>query len=282
MVGMKDSETIYILLPVHNRIGLSRQFAACLLKQTYHNYHLILIDDGSTDGTSQMMKELIPDCEVVRGKGDWWWGGSLQQGYQRLRKVTEGYVLICNDDTLFEKDFLERGIERIKQIPDVFLLAAPHNHLTGKLIDKGVYFDFKKNKMHLAENSSQIDFMSTRGLFCSVKSFLTTGGFRSFLLPHYYSDYEFTHRAKKKGFRLVCDESLKISSVESATGPKDISQASGRWSFVKQMFSKRYDYNPFYTANFILLTFPFPYNFKHAFLTYMRAFKRIVKFAVRK
>lgn len=279
---MQQSKTIYILLPVYNRLYLTKQFALCLAKQTYSNFKLILIDDGSTDGTASVVKNIIPECEVIRGKGNWWWGGSLQKGYERLRNEEDGYVLICNDDTTFDINFLQEGIQKIEAMPQTFLLAAPYNNTSGNLIDIGVYFDFKQNKMHLAKHSDEIEFMSTRGLFMRLEDFLNTGGFRPVLLPHYYSDYEFTHRAKEKGIKLVCDRDIKVFSVESATGTKDISGAKNLLTFLKLMFSKRYDMNPVYTANFVLLTYSFPYNFKYAFVTYYNAFKRIVKFALNK
>lgn len=277
-----NSQTIYIILPVHNRVKFTREFVQCLSQQTYNNYHLVLIDDGSTDYTAQEVKKIIPCCEVIYGKGNWWWGGSLQKGFERLKNIKDGYVLICNDDTTFNNDFLKDAINKLEVMPDTLLLAAPYNHITGKLIDTGVYFNFKKNKMLLAKQSSEIDFMSTRGLFMRIKDFNKVGGFKPFLLPHYYSDYEFTHRAKQKGLKLVCDTTLRINSVESATGTKNISGEKNFISYINKMFSKRYDMNPVYTSNFIFLTFPFPYNIKFGLLTYYDAFKRILKFALNK
>ena len=51
---MKGS--LYILLPVHNRCDITREFIDCLKAQTFQDYHLVLIDDGSTDGTEQMVR----------------------------------------------------------------------------------------------------------------------------------------------------------------------------------------------------------------------------------
>ena len=69
---------IYILLPVHNRKEITRGFVECLKAQTFQDYRLVLIDDGSNDGTADMVKESIPSVTVLRGIGDWWWAGSLQ------------------------------------------------------------------------------------------------------------------------------------------------------------------------------------------------------------
>ncbi|MCK5537931.1 MAG: glycosyltransferase family 2 protein, partial [Bacteroidales bacterium] len=38
---------IYIILPVHNRKKITEKFIKCLVKQTYQDFKLILVDDGS-------------------------------------------------------------------------------------------------------------------------------------------------------------------------------------------------------------------------------------------
>ncbi|MEO8935379.1 MAG: glycosyltransferase, partial [Burkholderiaceae bacterium] len=69
---------IYILLPVHSRRALTERFIRCLQAQTYTDFHVVLIDDGSTDGTAEMVAALLPGrLTILTGTGDWWWGGSL-------------------------------------------------------------------------------------------------------------------------------------------------------------------------------------------------------------
>ena len=76
---------ISIILPVHNRFKTTENFIRHLLKQDYDNYHLILIDDGSTDGTSEMVLSLMPAAKIIKGDGSLWWGGALQEGYIAAR-----------------------------------------------------------------------------------------------------------------------------------------------------------------------------------------------------
>ena len=73
--------TVYVLLPVHNRRPVTEAFARSLAAQTDRNVRLVLIDDGSTDGTADAVKAILPDTVVITGQGNWWWGGGLQQGY---------------------------------------------------------------------------------------------------------------------------------------------------------------------------------------------------------
>ena len=64
---MRETSKIYILLPVHNRRDQTKTFIDCLTAQTYQNYHLILIDDGSTDGTAEMVQSKIPLAIIIKG-----------------------------------------------------------------------------------------------------------------------------------------------------------------------------------------------------------------------
>jgi len=103
--------TIYILLPVHNRRAITEKFIDCLVAQSYSNYHLILIDDGSTDDTGGMVRAKITNLTILKGKGDWWWAGSLQQGMNWLKQngvEDRDVVVFMNDDVIFERDFLKQ------------------------------------------------------------------------------------------------------------------------------------------------------------------------------
>ena len=76
---------IYVILPVHNRKKITESFIQNLVEQTYKDFKLILVDDGSQDGTSEMVLSYISSSVVISGKGDWWWGGSLQQAYKWIK-----------------------------------------------------------------------------------------------------------------------------------------------------------------------------------------------------
>jgi GT2 family glycosyltransferase len=256
-------EIIYILLPVHNRKTVTERFIDSLQKQTYVNYHLVLLDDGSTDGTAKMVAAAIPSCTVITGSGNWWWAGALQQGYRWLKSVNAGLsdlVLIMNDDTEFAADFLEIGTKLLLNREKVLLLARCFSKQTGRLLDAGVHVDWRRFSFVQATISEKVNCLSTRGLFLRMRDFFDIGGFYPTLLPHYTSDYEFTIRARRKGMQLMTDPSLVLHLDEETTGFHTVISDSRR-DALKHLFSRKSVRNPISWSIFILLSCPLHWKF---------------------
>lgn len=275
---------IYILLPVHNRKEITLKFINSLLKQSYTNYQLLLIDDGSTDGTSIEVKTLIPNTIIIKGYGNWWWAGSLQQGFNWIKNNNinkKEIVLIVNDDTILEKDFLSNGTNYLKQNSNTLLLAYAYDLANNQLLDCGINYDFKKNIISKPSGDKKINCLSTRGLFLYVEDFQKIGGFYPNLLPHYGSDYEFTARAFRKGYTLSSSNDVKLFFNKETTGIHVLNEKKF-YNYFKLFFSKRNLMHPIYRINFYLLTFPFPYNLKYSFFHFINSLISILIFFTNK
>ncbi|MED3883937.1 glycosyltransferase family 2 protein [Priestia aryabhattai] len=269
---------IYIILPVHNRKEVTKRFLKCLKEQTYKNFHLILIDDGSTDGTSEMVKNSIKEVTIIKGNGNLWWGGSLQKGYEWVKENRindEDILLIINDDTEFNKDFLEKGLLLLNQDPETLVLSTSIGKQTQRIVSGGVNVIWRNLSFKDTLINNDVDCIPTRGLFMYVKDFLNIGQFYPKLLPHYLSDYEYTIRAKRKGYRLKVEKELKLLVDENETGYHDAILENDYKSFIKKYFSKKNPGNPFTWTFFILLAAPFKWKIPNLFRVWGTAFLKI-------
>ena len=115
----------------------------------------------------------------------------------------DDYVLITNDDVVFGKEFLAKGIAILEKEKQALLLAQFKDEDNSLPQETGLHFDLKKLTFSPPSSSSDINCLSTRGLFLKWGDFENIGGFHPTLLPHYFSDYEFTIRAHKKGYRCL-------------------------------------------------------------------------------
>ena len=257
---------VYVLLPVHSRRQITVDFVKCLLRQNYLSVRLVLIDDGSTDGTAEEVLALIPEAIILRGNGNWWWAGSLQKGHDWLKKSdikASDLVLIMNDDTVFDPDFIRIGARIVLENPGALLTATGFNMKTGVPQDSGGYYMTWENLgFHETHENSKINCASTRGLMVRVADFLDVNGFYPRLIPHYLSDLEFTMRAQKKGKTLMIHPDFKIGIDFEATGIRELGNESFR-EHLKKIFSIRAAMNPVHWSHFILLHSPWRYKYSN-------------------
>jgi GT2 family glycosyltransferase len=249
------SPRVLVMLPVHNRRKTTELFLRGLLAQNYSNWHLLLIDDGSTDDTAEMARGLAPSLSIVRGTGNWWWGGALHQGYRWLKQHPDhqdDLVLIINDDTQIEPDFLSNAVAAMR--PASLMLSQLYSQ-NGVFEEAGVAWDWARLEWKVAKTGEGINCFSTRGLFLYARDFLKIGGFHPTLLPHYLSDYEFTMRARRKGFALITAPQVFLRYDDSQTGIRSI-ETNSVLQRIKTSFSVKYANNPVYWTSFVFLACP--------------------------
>jgi GT2 family glycosyltransferase len=251
---------VWVLLPVHNRRQSTLTFVRHLTSQTYKYWHLLLLDDGSEDGSAEAVQELTSNVSVLRGNGGWWWAGALDYGYRWLKRHANGsddIVLIINDDTEIEADFLANGVAHLQ--PRSLLLAQQYTVANRCLVEVGVDMDWKSFTHTTTLRPNAVNCQPTRGLFLRVEDLREIGGFHPTLLPHYQSDYEFTMRAARMGFDLISHPMVRLFYDEVQTGVHDL-QNQDLLQRLRIGFSKRYKFNPIYLTSFVILSCPSRYK----------------------
>lgn len=229
-----------IILPVYNQYETVQNYFNCLDNQTYKDIFVLLIDNGNDD----TYKRLNTNTNYLPILENCYWGESLQKAYEWLQenKLKSNYLMISNCDIVFSQYFIEQGMSQIKYGQ---LLTANIYQGQNK-INGGIEIDWKKYKFSFSDKPNCT---STRALFMTMFEFLGLDGFRPKLLPHYLSNYEFTYRTWKKGFKIKEDKSLVAYSVD-----KDPNKSKRR------IFSKKNPANPYYQTIFVLMHCPIKYK----------------------
>lgn len=282
----------HVITAVHNRYNITEKFVKNLISQDYEEgIHLILVDDGSDDGTSSMVNRLIPNLydvngdnaakyllTIIRGDGTLWWGGALQEGYKWVKKYLANkpteYIVLANDDTEFASDYYSIADRHLKGVNKTLIAGQGYGLICKIKIDKPVCCDFSWEADDVLVDSIDNDgeCASTRSLFMKVEDFIGIGGFHPILLPHYGSDTEWTYRAYKKGYAITSYNDLVfcLNDGEEFTGENSYDTMT-----LKSMFSKRSTANPFYKICFLVLFSPNKYIFRELCKQFGRYFRKI-------
>lgn len=229
----KSKSTVYIICGVHNGLDYTKKLLKSIKKQTYPQIQTTIIDDGSTDGTSNYIEKEYKNVTVLKSRGNLWWTGSLHLGVQNvLKSATNGdFILTINNDCEFDKDLVSKLVttsDRFNRAIVGSLIIDVNDKET--ISDAGVQIDWSEyrflsigpisikdisNNKKVEEN---IDTLSTKGTLYPIEVFHKVGNFDKKHLPHYISDYEFACRAKRAGYKLLLSYDAKVFNDIKRTG----------------------------------------------------------------
>jgi GT2 family glycosyltransferase len=284
-LGLVPAETtVFALLPVHNRWDQTRQCLDCLRKQTCGNLRVIVVDDGSTDGTSGFLKNEYPEATVLAGNGALWWAGGVNRGMEfALRSASpEDFLLILNNDLSFDGNFVAslcgESIERGR----AGIAAMSVDRVTGEYVDTGVVVDWKRAKIvaaHSAEGPPrEADAFSTRGLLLPVPVASAAGPLREKDLPHYLTDLEYTLRILKLGLPLYRSRAVTARLDAATTGLRVRPGSRSPWQDIRDhLFNYRSPSNIVHWIRFLRICCPGKYLPRWAFAVARSEIKFAVK-----
>lgn len=116
---------IDIIIPNFNGIKELEICYASLAKQTYRNFRVILVDNGSSDGSVEFTKSKFPGGQVIMLDRNYGFAKAINAGIRfALTLDTCKYILLLNNDVEIKEDFLAKGIETFEKVSDASTIAV--------------------------------------------------------------------------------------------------------------------------------------------------------------
>lgn len=117
---MKRAADITVVIPNYNGI---KYVDACLgsLYEGSLIPGVIMVDNGSTDGSADLAERKYPMCKVVRFKENKGFCRAVNEG---IRRADTEYVILLNNDTTVDKEFVFRLWKAVREKKDAFSVSA--------------------------------------------------------------------------------------------------------------------------------------------------------------
>jgi glycosyltransferase involved in cell wall biosynthesis len=136
-----EQKPFVIITPSFNNTKWCEKNLASVFEQTYDNYRLIYIDDCSTDGTADKVKEIIArfgkadKVQLIRNEVN---KGAMENFYHAVHSCSDQEIVVCldGDDWLAHDKVLER-LNEFYANPDVWLAYGGYREYPS--YSKGVY-----------------------------------------------------------------------------------------------------------------------------------------------
>ena len=117
---------VSIILPTYNRAHLIGDTISSIVKQTYLNWELIIIDDGSTDSTSDVVKQTNDKRIQFIQAGHLGIVGRLKN--MALQHATGNFIAFIDSDDLWHPTKLEKQVNALFEFPKAgFCLVNGYN-----------------------------------------------------------------------------------------------------------------------------------------------------------
>ena len=253
---------IYIVIPVHNRKRFTKDCIQSLQNQTYKNHKIIIVDDGSTDGTREMLETEFPEVIVLYGDGNLFWTKAINLGIRKALDLGAEYIFTLNNDTVATHDLLEKMMVWAERSPNSLLGALDLNFNTKKPYYGGEIINWPLAKSRYLLNEldekarhglHEVSLFPARGLLIPRQVFKKIGLFDEKKLPHYMADYDFTHMAIRNGFKVYCNYDAKLYTFPEEGGDYKIRKnAKSLRNYYDHLFSIKGGAN---LRNFTIYTF---------------------------
>lgn len=193
-------------------------------------YELIVVDNGSNDGSIEILEKMknkkLVDT-VILNSANIGFSGANNQGM----KIAKGeYIFLLNNDTLLEKNWLEKMVAIAESHPKIGVVGPnlPPKKASkivfggGFIDDSGIARHSYNKQEHDAEQVGGGAFLIKRALFDKI-GFLDNG-----FNPIYFEESDYCARTLKAGYRIVF--SPKISIIHF--GSEIVKKQPSKWAYV--------------------------------------------------
>lgn len=220
--------TVFVVIPVYNRLHFTRECLDGLRSQTYSPLILIVVDGGSTDGTPEILGREYPEVVLLQGSRELWWAGAMHLGVEyalsRSRDMGD-MLLMMNNDTVIDQDYVETlvRVSHEKQAAVGALIVDSRD--PSRILDAGEFIDWSTYSFPVKSTVGRdevffdgVDVLPGRGTLIPLRMFRAAGNVNPEMFPHYIADYEFFCRLRRHGFRLGVTYEARIRAHLDETG----------------------------------------------------------------
>lgn len=215
--------TCSVIIPNYNGEKYLEECLLALKAQTFTDFDIILVDNGSTDQSIKTAKSLVENIRIVELMENTGFSHAVNEG---IKASDADYVILLNNDTAVFPDFIEKQVAYISKHEKIFSCSALmiRNDERELADDAGDFYSAFGWAYSDAKDKPFSKFKKMRRVFASCggaaiyrrAAFELIGMFDESFFA-YLEDIDMGYRARLAGYENIYNPKAKVYHIGSAS-----------------------------------------------------------------
>ena len=218
----QDLIRVALVIPVYNRREITLQCLRSLARVDSNGLSIkvFIVDDGSTDDTSDAIRREFPDVELIAGDGTLHYAAGTNRGIEAALKWNPDHVVTMNDDAVYHDQFLQRLVETATANPrsviGSLLLLWDQPHVVfqvapeWKTLRGGWVIPDDLTAFNIGKSPFEVECIVGNCVMFPVEAIRQCGLMDEVRFPHGWGDAQYTIRLRKAGWKLLLEPSSLV------------------------------------------------------------------------
>jgi len=250
----ENARKVAIVIPVYNRREITLQGLRSLARidRTGLDVRIFIVDDGSTDGTSDAIRSEFPDVVIIQGDGTLHYAAGTNRGIDAALEWDAEFVATMNDDAVFHDQFLQRLVKTADENPRsivgglLLLWDEPHKVFqvgqTWHTFQGGWVIPGDWTAFNVPQSAFPVECLVGNCLLLPTASIRECGLMDEKRFPHGWGDAQWMMRFAKAGWKLLVEPKAYVW-CEPNTYPRPLHEMSKGKILRTLLFDKRHPLN---------------------------------------
>jgi len=225
---------VFIIIPTWDEREILQQCLDSLERTDYSNFEVVVVDNGSEDGSASMVEEQFPDTFVIENDENRGFAVANNQGFRFAMDKGADYVLMLNNDTrIIDEEWLSTIVSVGESNDEIGVVGCkivePDGsvHYDGRYFPRGTIFPvlrrFYQYNRYEDANPETLEYVDdVVGALFLIKSDVIEeiGGLDEAYSPIYYEESDYCVRVWNAEYRVAYTDETSVEHSRGETSKK--------------------------------------------------------------
>ncbi len=226
-----------IIIPSFNTKNLLKNCLASVFEKTRIPLEVMIVDNGSTDGTVEEIRNLYPQTNIIQNRQNLGFARAVNQGLERAQGR---YLLLLNSDTVIQDNAIDKEVNFLETHLEVGVVGCQLKNQDGSFQPSGGYLPTLARVFFWMSFLDDLPFLKkilqpyhveekefythqrylgwvTGAFFLTRREVLEKVGFFDEKMFMYVEEVDWCTRVKKTGFKVAFDPSASTVHLKGAS-----------------------------------------------------------------